>query len=105
MYYICRIKTISFDIAFRGFYEKGTLEKHNSVEVYFNFEIIMHNRVEANHIKIEIDLDPVLKRVHDSCKPSFRSSTAIDICVIIVTILSLVTHTYSMFNSAVLAKV
>ena len=100
-----RIKIIRFDIALRGFYEKDTVEKHNSVESNFNIAIILDNRVHANHIEIKIELDLVLKRVDDSCKSSFRYSTVIDILVTIVSILTSVTHIYSLYNTALLAKV
>ena len=99
---LLRIARIRFDFTLGAFYKTGIIESNNAVDTEFFLEVLFNNELHSSHILVEVKLDTLLKRF---CNDDLKPITALDIIVLIFSILSSANYVISIYKSAKLAGV
>ena len=97
-----RIARIRFDFTLGAFYQKSIIESNNAVDAEFFLEVLYNNELHSGHIHVEVQLNIRLTRF---CNDELRSTTVLDIIVLIFLMLSSATYVISIYRSTKLAGV
>jgi len=96
-----RIKEITFSFVLDAFYQVGTVEHDSAIQAVYHVEIIISNDLLSNRMQVGINLEPEIKR---SCG-RFRRGTALDILVMIFSMITFILYAVSIINLINLLKV
>ena len=99
---LLRIARIMFDFTLGAFYQRSIIESNNAVEAEFFLEVLYNHELHSGNLHVEVQLDISLTRF---CNNKLRSTTVLDIIVLIFLILSSTTYVISIYRSTKLAGV
>jgi len=97
-----RIQEIKFAFTLTTNYYKRVIEDYSVIGALYNVKVILNNDLATSFAKVNIELDPQLRRY---CKNVIRLSTLLDIFVILLLIINILVYLRSIVNTMRLSKV
>jgi len=102
LFTFCRLQKIKFAFFLDAFYQKGIIERFNSIHAFYHVEITMNNKVQRGHIHVDLTIDSKLKRY---CKSNLRRGTIMDVIVILCALIISALYIFSALRQIKLLKV
>ena len=97
-----RVQKIQFEFILATVYYKGVIDDYSAIDAKYTVKVIMNNQLQSSNVHVHVELYPELWRY---CTSTIRTSTILDVIVIILLVITGMIYFYSIFNTVKLSTV
>ncbi|XP_065902040.1 mucolipin-3-like isoform X2 [Dysidea avara] len=97
---IDRVQKIQFEFILATVYYKGVIDDYSAIDAKYTVKVIMNNQLQSSNVHVHVELYPELWRY---CTSTIRTSTILDVIVIILLVITGMIYFYSIFNTVKLS--